>query len=100
MAMTNGSLLQVLQRREDGWWYVRVKAQGMKVGRSVDKAPTRGLFVVQNETGYVRLTCAFSHRLKKITTDPSRVPVRTKGKLFIAARLGWLHDCCMGNDRN
>ena len=28
MAMTNGTLLQVLQRRENGWWYVRVKATG------------------------------------------------------------------------
>lgn len=28
MAMTNGTLLQVLQRRQDGWWYVRVKATG------------------------------------------------------------------------
>ena len=28
MAMTNGTLLQVLQRLEDGWWYVRVKATG------------------------------------------------------------------------
>ena len=27
----------------------------MKVGRSVDKAPKRGLFVVQNETGYVQV---------------------------------------------
>ena len=27
----------------------------MKVGRSVDKATNRGLFVVQNETGYVQL---------------------------------------------
>jgi hypothetical protein len=28
MAMSNGTLLEVLQRRSDGWWYVRVKAAG------------------------------------------------------------------------
>ena len=28
MAMANGTLLQVLQRRDDGWWYVRVVATG------------------------------------------------------------------------
>jgi hypothetical protein len=30
LAMPNGTLLQVLQRRDDGWWYVRVHPSGQE----------------------------------------------------------------------
>jgi hypothetical protein len=49
MTMPNGTLLEVLERREDGWWYVESSPRVSKVGHSAVRVTACGLSVVERD---------------------------------------------------
>ena len=81
VSMPNGTLLQALQRRDDGWWYVRCFPRARRVGRSVVRATGCGLSAVQRFQPLRRLVKGNRNRLASKPPQTTFIACLARGHL-------------------